>query len=128
VLVYEGDELVAQSESFPRTILTDEGAVEILALAGVLSHPDYRGRGLGRRVIEPVFGRIDSGEFPFCFFQTPVPEFYDYLGCVSVEDTFFNGHLKSRREEALFWEDHVMVYPSDRPWFKGPIDLNGPAY
>lgn len=128
VLVYDGQKLVAQSESFPRTIKTEKGSVDILALAGVLSRPDYRGQGLGRQVIKPVFDRIDSGEFPFCFFQTPVPEFYAYLGCAHVEDTFFNGHLTNCREGTLFWEEHVMVYPSNRAWFRGPIDLNGPAY
>ena len=128
VLAYEGDRLVAQAESFPRTIRSETEALEVLALAGVLAHPNYRGRGLGRRVIEPVFQRVDAGEFLFCLFQTPIPEFYAHLKCVLVEDTFYNGHVTDRREETIWWEDSVMVYPGNRTWIEGEIDLNGPAF
>lgn len=128
VLIYDGATLVAQAELFPRTIKSDESAIEILALAGVAVHPNYRGKGLGHRVLDPIFGRIDEGDCTFCLFQTPVPDFYAHLGCVAVEDTFYNGHETAGREESIWWEEHVMIYPSNRHWLTGPVDLNGPAY
>jgi GNAT superfamily N-acetyltransferase len=128
VLIYEGERLVATAEQFPRTIQSEETSIEILALAGVLSHPDYRGRGLGRLVVEPVFNQIDEGAFPFCLFQTPVPGFYAHMGAIHVEDRFYNGLVSSNREKSIWWEDHIMIYPGNRPWLKAPIDLNGPAY
>ena len=128
VLIYEEETLVAQAEHFPRLIKSEESSVKILALAGVASHPDHRGRGLGRRVLTPIFGKIDNGEFQFCLFQTPIPDFYAHLGSIAVEDTFYDGQVTHKREKTIWWEDHVMIYPANRPWLTGPIDLNGPAY
>jgi GNAT superfamily N-acetyltransferase len=128
VLIYDGDQLVAQAEQFPRTIKSEKTSVKILALAGVAVHPDYRGRGLGRLVLQPIFDRVDAGEFLFSLFQTPIPEFYARLGSVAVKDSFYDGQTTSKREQSIWWEDHVMIYPANRPWLDGPIDLNGPAY
>lgn len=128
VLIYDGDTLIAQAEQFPRTIKSEKSVIPILALAGVAVHPGYRRKGLGRRLLTPIFARVDRGDYTFCLFQTPVPDFYAHLGCVVVEDTFYNGHPTAGGEESIWWEEYVMIYPSNRPWLSGPVDLNGPAY
>ena len=128
VLIYDGDVLIAQAEQFPRSIKSGESVIEILALAGVAVHPNHRRKGLGSRVLNPIFARVGSGDYAFCLFQTPIPDFYTQLGCVEVEDTFYDGHETDGREASIWWEQHVMIYPSNKPWLKGPIDLNGPAY
>ena len=129
--LWRGEELAAVAMWFPRVVKTANGPLRVLALAGVCSAPELRGRGLGRRVVREAFGAVDRGEYAVALFQTPVPEFYAKLGARPVPNVFGNSRFKvgdRGTAERPWWDPHVMIYPAPFPWPEGPIDLLGPGY
>jgi ribosomal protein S18 acetylase RimI-like enzyme len=75
--IFEGDELVALAGERLRL----EGFTEV---ATVCTHPDYRGRGLGKAVASAVVqGIVDAGSVPFLGVDagnTPAIRLYEQLG------------------------------------------------
>ncbi len=129
--LWHGDELWAVAMWFPRVVQTANGPLRVLALAGVCSVPEFRGRGFGARVVREAFGAVDRGEFGVALFQTPVPEFYAKLGARTVGNTFCNSRFAvgdRGSAERPWWDDHVMIYPATYPWPEGTIDLLGTGY
>ena len=128
-IVRDGDHVVAHATFVTRTIGTSEGELTVAGLARVCSDPNSRGQGLGRLVVEPVFGLVDDGSFPFSLFQTSpeVRPFYEKLGCCVVENPIVNS-LGENPEECPFWDRVVMRYPKNAKWPDGKIDLLGPGY
>jgi len=124
-------ELRGLCRSFPRTIefLESGSSLEALALAGVVSHPDFRGRGYGVAVAADAFSLVDEGAYPLSLFQTGVPEFYARkFGARVVENRFVNRRSETSPEANPWWDSEVLIYPADAPWREGCVDLGGPAY
>ncbi len=129
--LWHGAELCAVAMWFPRVVQTANGPLRVLALAGVCSDPEWRGRGFGARVVREAFGAIERGEYAVALFQTPVPEFYAKLGARPVGNPFCNSRFKDGdlgTAERPWWDPHVMIYPVSYPWPDGTIDLLGPGY
>lgn len=125
---WEGSRVVAHATTFGRKVLcADERELPVLALGGVCVDAGCRGQGLGARIVREAFGRVDDGTFPFCLYQTAVPEFYRKLGAVEVFNPFTN-HLAVDPAKRPWWDPCVMVYPAGSAWPSGPIDLNGNAF
>jgi len=122
------DELIGYAESFPMTIQTDEGEKLILALAAVCVSQNARGKGIGAQLVVDCFKRIDKGEFDVCLFQTGVPSFYEKLNCKLVYNPFVNSLNKGNENMNPFWDEHIMIYPSEHQWFTGKIDLLRTGY
>ncbi|WP_309026675.1 hypothetical protein [Pelagicoccus enzymogenes] len=125
----EGDaEILAVARSFVRYVKfdADDGQWPVLALAGVCSSPDKRGHGFGRLVVEDAFSRLGP-KLPWCLFQTGVPEFYEKLGAVRVDNAFFNSDAEDTQANP-WWDPHVMVLSAQEKWPEGRVDLCGPAY
>ncbi len=116
-------ELLAYAASFRRTILGAGGRREVLALAGVKSHPGHRGRGFGVAVVRAAFARVDA-RLDACLFQTGVPVFYRKLGARALDNPFVNRACDAR----AFWEPHAMIWPASAAWPAGEIDLNGEGW
>jgi GNAT superfamily N-acetyltransferase len=120
-------QIIAKAGFAPREVLTRRGPLAVLALAGVLSHPQRRGEGLGAAVVRACFGLVDDGSFGCSFFQTGVPEFYDRLGGRVVDNPLINS-LSPDPQERPFWDKVAMIYPASFDWPAGPIDTQGPGW
>ena len=122
VLMKEGEAL-ATAESFVLSVLCDGARGEILALAGVCTHPERRRSGLGRRVVLPHFTRAQQSSRAILF-QTPVPEFYTKPGAV-----LFTGNVTDSTLPGTppFWDPFVMWFPANSPQPR-VIDLCGPGF
>ncbi|MCL2701710.1 MAG: GNAT family N-acetyltransferase [Phycisphaerae bacterium] len=131
-LLRRDGQVVATSRFLPRRIYTQQGPLDVLALAGVKTHPEFRGLGLGSAVVRAALSHVDRGAFPVSLFQTGVPEFYEKLTCRHVTNPFTNrlaaDPAKTPWSESPWWEAHAMIYPAAYPWPEGPIDLCGPAW
>lgn len=130
-LIREEGQIIANANSMSRTVQTESGPIEVLALAGVCSDPGSRGRGLGRAVVRQAFDRVDAGEFAWALFQTGVPGFYEKLGCVAVQNRFVNGRGEDAQADP-WWDPHRMVYQAPgverQVWPAGTVDLGGPGW
>lgn len=120
---------VAHAEISPRMIGTSIGKVTIGALAGVCTHPDARGRGLGVRLVREAFRLVDNGTYPFSLFQNYADNqpFYEKLGARAIDNRIVNS-IGVDPQKCPFWADVAMVYPAGKRWPSGEIDLCGPGY
>lgn len=126
-VVRVGDRCAAVAVTFVRTVGCAGGSLPVLALAGVASDPDDRGRGFGRAVVLDALLRVPEGVAGVCLFQTGQARgFYEKLGCVGVDNAFIDS--KAGCDDRPWWDPHIMRYPADAPWPTGRIDLCGPAY
>lgn len=128
-LLWEAGALVGLAHTFGRTISSGDGRRTIMGLANVCVPERLRGRGLGRRVVEAAFSRIDRGDFDCCLFQTTerVAPFYASLGAVQVQNRFFNS-LSADPQANPFWDPVAMRFPAAASWPTTDIDLCGPGY
>ena len=101
--------------------------MDVLGLAGVKTHPDFRLQGLGARVVRATLAYVDDGTFPLSLFQTNVPGFYEKLGARLVDNRFVNS-LAADPQGRPWWSGHTMIYPAGADWPDGEIDLVGPAW
>ena len=120
--------LVGYAEIFPRTIFTQSGPLQICGLGSVCVDASRRGGGIGRKVVEACFAEVNKKDNAISLFQTGVPGFYEKMNCREVDNQFTNSQNLEDPEKNPFWDDHVMIYPSEYPWPEGPIDLNGKGY
>ncbi len=127
-VIWEGEKAIAHSRTFPRTIFTENGPLEVMALASVCVLPEKRGKDFGKAVVENAFEQINRGEFSVSLFQTGVPKFYEKLGCRGVSNSFFNSQNRDNPNANPFWDVTIMIYPAAFNWPSGKIDLNGPGY
>ena len=127
-LIRENGRAIAHAGIVPRTIRTGAAEFTIAGLTGVCTDPAARGRGLGELLAREAFKTVDDGTFPFSLFQTnhAVRPFYEKLGARAVDNRFF--YSLDDATKSPFWDEVVMVYPGDRPWPSGEIDLHGPGY
>ena len=58
-VVWEKGKAISHSRLFPRTIFTDKGKIDVLALASVVSSPKRRGEGFGKAVVQKAFQFAD---------------------------------------------------------------------
>ncbi|WP_146574818.1 GNAT family N-acetyltransferase [Botrimarina hoheduenensis] len=130
LVVWDDSLVVAHALVFERVITLGPKPLSALALAGVATHPDCRGRGLGEVVVQAAFDRVDQGLFPLSLFQTSlaVENFYTRLGAKRVENPVVNSHNADDPNTNPFWDDIVMRYPAGGAWSDETIDLCGPGY
>jgi Acetyltransferase (GNAT) domain len=129
LIVRQSGRVVAHAEMSPRTIGTSTGQFVIGALAGVCTHPSVRGQRLGVTVVQRAFQLIDDGVFSFSLFQNDAinEPFYRKLGARAIDNRIVNS-LAEDPAKNPFWAQVAMVYPADKPWPSGDIDLRGLGY
>ena len=115
--------LVGYAESIPLTIQIEDKWLNIIGLGGLNVHPDWRRKGYGRAIVEAVFKRIDSKEYPSCLFQTGIPHFYEKLGCKVIKNRFINSNNQLDPSKNPFWDEYIMIYPANADWPTGTADL-----
>jgi predicted N-acetyltransferase YhbS len=116
-------ELVGYAESIPLNIKIENNWLEIIGFGGLNVHPDRRGKGYGRAIVEAVFKRIDASEYTYCLFQTGIPHFYEKLGCRLIENKFVNSNDPVYPSRNPFWDEYAMIYPATAIWPSGTVDL-----
>ena len=128
-LIFVDDKLVAHAEIFARTVLTEKGPVDVMALASVCTPPECRGDGYGKRIVEEAFKQVDNGRFKVSLFQTGVPEFYEKFGACRVDNPFVNSRAEDPKANP-WWNPYQMIYPTSflPEWPEGVIDLDGNGY
>ncbi len=128
-VIREAGKVIAHSAILPRTIGTSTGELTIAGLARVCIDPQQRGHGLGEMITRAALKPIDDEQFLFALFQTSpeVRPFYEKLGCCAIENKIVNS-LGDDMQASPFWDRVVMIYPNDRKWPDGEIDLRGPGY
>ena len=120
---YQDKVLVGYAESIPLTIQIEDKWLNIIGLGGLNVHPDWRRKGYGRAIVEAVFKRIDSKEYPSCLFQTGIPLFYEKLGCKVIKNRFINSNNQLDPSKNPFWDEYIMIYPANADWPTGTADL-----
>ena len=121
--LYEGKGLIGYAESIPLTIKTENTWMEALGLGRLYVHPDWRGKGCGRSIVQAVFTKIDNYEYPFCLFQAGISHFYEKLGCKVIENKFINSNNQGDPFANPFWDEYTMIYPATAHWPLGTVDL-----
>jgi predicted acetyltransferase len=122
---YQG-EIVAEAESFSRTIAFNKEKMRIQALASVCTHPNHRHKGYASILVKEIFKLVDNGHYPLSFWQTGVPDFYLTLGARLVGNRFYNSLHPTNPDKNPFWDDYIMIYPKNSTkWPKGDIDTLG---
>lgn len=109
--------VVAKAHSFTRALTFPDGPRTVLALCGVNTHPDHRGKGFGVAVVRAAFGQLERlPDVDVCLFQTgSAMSFYtERFGCreVSKPDIFLHG----LDGELAFTDVHVLIYPGSASW------------
>ncbi|MEQ9455491.1 MAG: GNAT family N-acetyltransferase [Phycisphaeraceae bacterium] len=130
-VIKEGDRVCAVARTFARTIGTEAGRMEVLALSGVVVEEAFRGRGLGAAVVRGALERVDRGVFGFSLFQTGEHNrgFYTRLGAMVVGNEVINSlATEGMRMPAFNPDELVVVYPEKAGWPGGTIDLLGSGY
>ena len=128
ILYLDGGAVAAHAITFTRTIGTSKGEMNILALAGVAVHPDYRKTGTGKLIVMDAFSCLSTYGFSLSLFQTGVPGFYLKLGAATVGNRFVNSLDSEYADKSPWWDKEVMIYPGTAGLPEGTIDLLGPAY
>lgn len=129
VIFDDRGDAVAHAKTFIREINTDQGLLPVLALATVCTDPDSRGKGLGVEVTQKSFEQVGHQDWPaVSLFQTPVPVFYEKLGCRVVTNKFVDRTNLTAPDVFPWRDDTVMIYPAEFDWPDGTIDINGPDY
>lgn len=127
-VVWEENDAIAHAKIFPRTIFSDKMKIKVLALASVCTAVGRRGQGYGKAVVEQAFRFVDQSEFELSLFQTGIPAFYEKLGARSIHNTFINSKNELNPDANPWWDEYIMIYPSNFNFPRGIIDLNGPGY
>lgn len=124
------ERLLGKAISFLHSVLEDGKPLPVVALAGVASHPDARGMGVGKAVVLDVFDRVQQGEAPRCLFQTGEARgFYEKLGCKLIDNRFINTTNEEDPQARPWYDTFVMLYPAHTTdWPNGTIDLRRPAW
>jgi len=126
-VMQDNGQIIASAQTFPRIIQHEGGALEVRALAGVCVDMDYRGWGLGKKLVREVFDHVADEPNGISLFQTKVPLFYEKLGAVIIDNKFYDSTSEDP-EKSPWWSDYVMVYSKSVAWPDGLIDLNGAGY
>lgn len=127
--VKEEGAIISGAEGFALKIFPQNGRpMTVLALASVCTHPDYRHKGLGERMVKAVLKRVDDGEFPVALWQTGVPDFYQRLGAKAVGNRFVNTAHPTDKGKTPFWDKVIMIYPAGASWPDGVIDIKALGY
>ena len=123
-LLIEKGSLLTLARSFRQRILLGGNEMDILAIAGVCTHPSQRGLGLGKLVVQEAWKQLKSTD-DLSLFQTEMPGFYVKLGARLINNTI----ISSKKGTRPFWNSYVMIYPNSLVWEDSmQVDLLGDGW
>lgn len=128
VHVYCGDALVSHAAITERTALAGGMPVRLGGIGGVMTPPEWRGRGLAGKAMEVSVDfmrnklRVDFG---FLFCSQGLVAYYQKTGWQLVQGPVEFEQSSGR----LIWREEAMVLPCRRrQWPAGIVDLCGPPW
>lgn len=127
-VIWEGEQVVAHANIFPREVHTKRGSIRLGALSAVCTHTNYRGRRFGAQVVRAAFDLVDNGTFPVALWMATVPIFYEKLGARIIQSSWINTKNAEDQNTDPWPDVQKMIYPANYAWPAGQIDLNGSAY
>lgn len=83
------DQMVANVSVCEMTVLIDARPTPAIQIGAVATHPDYRGRGLSRRLMDHVMARYRDIPFAFLFANDSVLDFYPKFGFRPQKEMIF---------------------------------------
>lgn len=111
------NEVIANVSVSKLTVIIDGKEHKALQIGTVMTHPDYRGNGLSRRLMEVVLKEYEPRyDFIYLFANKSVLEFYPKFGFQKTEQCHFStgislkkGHKKVRKLDITNKEDIEIV-------------------
>lgn len=130
LVTFDAAQWAAAAELALRTVRAGTVPVRIAGVSGVMTHPEYRGRGFAREIMKQVMEtaaeRLETAEFGLLDCRNELVGFYEPLGWRREPGKIFYS-IEGKRE--MYDPDHVniMVYTikSDAVWPGGDVDLLG---
>jgi aminoglycoside 2'-N-acetyltransferase I len=102
--------------------------VRVAGIGGVMTPPEWRGRGLARAAMNEAAAFISTdlrAEFGFLLCSESLVRFYRGLGWERLSETVRYDQSGGKED----WAEEAMILPcTDRAWPKGAVDLCGPPW
>lgn len=118
--------VVAHVAAHRLTVRTRTGRLQMAGIAEVACHPDWRGQGLIRRLMESAHRDLQTAQVSFSILFGK-PEVYDGMGYRRVDNPVAYCKPDGTRVEAPC--PHFCARAlGDAPWPEGLIDLDGPLF
>ncbi len=127
-VIWNRERVIAHAKIFVRRIYYGSEEMDVLALAGVCTDPELRGKGMGVAVVQRAFEKLAELDLAVCLFQTGVVPFYEKLGARTIDNQFVNRENATDPSANPWWDKAVMIYPAEAHWPAGEIDLGGAGY
>jgi GNAT superfamily N-acetyltransferase len=113
---FDGDVAVANVSMFSMPLMMKQKMSKVAAVQSVMTHPEYRGKGLMKLLFEKMLLDIDA-EFETALLLTEVPELYHPFGFRQVREHYFVAPMKhvpkqgnpGARKLDFFNEDDVRI-------------------
>ena len=127
-LAYADGRVIGHTAVVERTITTDwNWRYKVASLQGVSVKPEWRCRGIGRKLLKMTLDEARKRRYPFAiiFCREEMVSYYESLGWQLPEDSM------------IMWKDRALPIPmrsncpmyqtlSDIPFPEGPIDVHNP--
>lgn len=86
---FVGGRLVSHARFHFRPIRIGRATLNMIGVCEVVTHPDYRRRGLGHAVMKEAIAWMESQRHHFCLLHTGVHPFYAGLGWGTIRQPFY---------------------------------------
>lgn len=128
LLMMDDDQWASIMEIFSREIKVGGRLCSVCGISGVMTHPDYRGRGLSTRLMQEALSLIKEKfdvDFVVLDCRQPLVDFYARQGFTRVPGRILYQQPDGQK---MFDSDRVniMILPlKDKAWENGDLDLCG---
>jgi amino-acid N-acetyltransferase len=128
-LLYEIDGKITGCISLIKTKFRGENIMEIHSIA---VHPNFRGKGIGTKLVKHLLKNIENSSFDF-YARTTVPRFFEKLDFVKIENSekFFLwedckscDHFEKCTQYAMKYSYNPVKFYSSRVIQKSTVDAN----
>lgn len=119
--------IIAHIAVHDKNILTEKGTIRIGGIAEVCVHPDYRGKGLVKKMLAVIHKWLQENDFSFAMLYGDA-DVYVSSGYSTIKNKIkFLDHVT--KEWKIETSKDAMIAPlKNDKWPDGLIDINGPTF